>query len=66
MLFELETGRVLYSEQKKTVEMGKLMQVVGELFPQQNVPPVENLAFGSVKSGCWDGKYNSREEFSLL
>ncbi|KXG46156.1 uncharacterized protein PGRI_050120 [Penicillium griseofulvum] len=62
MLFELETGRVAYSELQDTLGMGRLMTVVGELFAKKKFPPVEMLVFGSVISGCWNGKYISMEE----
>ncbi|KAJ5800869.1 uncharacterized protein N7518_002937 [Penicillium psychrosexuale] len=62
MLFELETGRVPYSELEGTMEMGSLITVVENLFAQRQFPSVETLAFGSVISCCWNGKYNSMEE----
>jgi serine/threonine protein kinase len=62
MLFELETERVPYNELERTLEMGKLVTVVERLFSQQKFPSVEALAFGSVISGCWNGKYTSMDE----
>jgi hypothetical protein len=62
MLFELEIGRVPYSELEKTLEMGKLVADVEKLFSQRKFPPIQTLAFGSVISGCWNGKYNLVEE----
>ncbi|KAF9252582.1 hypothetical protein DTO027I6_3028 [Penicillium roqueforti] len=62
MLFELETGRVPYSELEGTMEMGNLITVVENLFAQRQFPSVETLALGSVISACWNGKYNSMEE----
>lgn len=62
MLFELEPGRVPYSELEMTLEMGKLVADVERLFSQRKFPPIQTLAFGSVISGCWNGKYNSVEE----
>ncbi|CAG8218956.1 unnamed protein product [Penicillium olsonii] len=59
MLFELETGRVPYSELEKSLDMGKLMTVVEELFSEQKFPYVDTLSFASVILGCWNGKYNS-------
>ncbi|KAJ5865213.1 uncharacterized protein N7529_007129 [Penicillium soppii] len=62
MLFELETGRVPYSELERSLDMGKLVAVVEGLFSEQKFPPVDTLAFASVISGCWNGKYNLMEE----
>lgn len=62
MLFELETGRVPYHELEGTLEMGKLVEVVEQLFSQHIFPSVESLAFGPVISGCWNGKYMSMDE----
>lgn len=62
MLFELETGRVPYSELENSLEMGELMTVVESLFSQNNFPSVEALSFGPVISCCWNGKYISMME----
>lgn len=62
MLFELEIGRVPYSELEGTMEMGRLMAVVEELFAERKFPSVETLALGSVISSCWNRKYISLEE----
>lgn len=62
MLFELETGHVPYNELEGTLEMGELVAVVEGLFSQKKFPSVEMLVFGSVISGCWNGKYMSMDE----
>ncbi|KAJ5407420.1 hypothetical protein N7465_008704 [Penicillium sp. CMV-2018d] len=62
MLFELETGCVPYHELEKSLDIGKLVAVVEGLFSRHQFPPVDNLAFASVISGCWNGKYSSIDE----
>ncbi|KAJ9481676.1 hypothetical protein VN97_g11791 [Penicillium thymicola] len=62
MLFELETGCVPYHELENSLDMGKLVAVVEGLFSRHQFPPVDNLAFASVISGCWNGKYSSIDE----
>ncbi|KAJ5907798.1 hypothetical protein N7495_000480 [Penicillium taxi] len=59
MLFELESGCVPYHELESTLEMGKLVTAVEKYFSQQKFPSVETLAFRSVITGCWNGKYTS-------
>ncbi|KAJ5255392.1 hypothetical protein N7497_007123 [Penicillium chrysogenum] len=62
MLFELETGCVPYHELERSLDMRKLVVVVEGLFSQDKFPPVDTLAFASVISGCWSGKYSSLDE----
>ncbi|KAJ5352082.1 hypothetical protein N7452_001056 [Penicillium brevicompactum] len=62
MIFEIETGRVPYSELQESVELGRLMRVAEDLFSEYKFPPVDTLALGPVISDCWNGKYKSMEE----
>lgn len=40
MLFELETGRVPYSELERSLDTGELVAVIEGLFSQQKFPPI--------------------------
>lgn len=62
MLFEIDSGKVPYSELAKDLEMGTLVQIVERLFSDNQFPPVEKLTLGNIISGCWFGKYSSMLE----
>lgn len=62
MLFEIDSGKVPYSELAKDLEMGTLVPIVERLFSENKFPPVEKLTLGNIISGCWLGKYSSMLE----
>lgn len=63
-VFEIETGAPpFYHETKHMSQAGK-MSYLEDKYRQRLYPSVENLRFGRIIMGCWEGRYESMNDLN--
>ncbi|OAG42279.1 hypothetical protein AYO21_03447 [Fonsecaea monophora] len=61
-VFEIETGAPPFWNETKHMSQDGRMSYVEDMYRQRLFPSAENLRFGPIIMGCWQGRYESMSD----